>query len=302
MSTALVTGASCGLGADLARALAARGHDLILVARSAEPLDRLAADLVAEHDIKARVLPADLTVEADLEGVAAAACDADILINNAGAALGTSFDRTAWADERRMLALNVVAPSRLIHAALPEMLRRGSGRILVVSSVAAVGPAWLGTAYGATKAYELAMTQSFAYSRRIRTSPVALTALVPGYLASQFHVRADIGAPPPLLTLASSYVAKQAVRAIHRRRPPVVCVPSMRYKVLAGLLRHVPYRLLSVPGPAKDFGGGAAGVQGPAMDLDRDRDTDLDTAEPSRSGGADDVLPVGAQRDGRSRP
>ncbi|MYS84870.1 SDR family NAD(P)-dependent oxidoreductase [Embleya scabrispora] len=290
MSTALVTGASCGLGADLARALAARGHDLVLVARGAEALDRLAADLTIEHGIKAHALPADLTVEADLEQVAAAACDIDILINNAGAALGASFDRTAWADEQRMLALNVVAPSRLVHAALPEMLRRGVGRILTVSSVAAVGPAWQGTAYGAAKAYELAMTQSFAYSRRVRTSPVALTALVLGYMASQFHVRAGVTAPPPLLTLASPYVAKQAVRAIHRRRPPVVCVPSMRYKVLAGLLRHAPYRSLTMPGLAKDFTTGPVGAH--------DRDTD--TVASGRGDGGNDVPPVGAHRDGQA--
>ncbi len=101
-----------------------------------------------------------------------------------------------------------------------------------------------------------------------------------GYIGSQFHVRADISAPPPLLTLASSYVAKQAVRAIHRRRPPVVCVPSMRYKVLAGLLRHVPYRLLAVPGPAKDFGSGAAGAHGPDIDID----IETKRAKPSRAG------------------
>ncbi|MFE3200198.1 SDR family NAD(P)-dependent oxidoreductase [Embleya sp. NPDC059237] len=291
MSTALVTGASCGLGADLARALAARGHDLILVARSAEPLDRLASELAAEHDVEARALPADLTVEGDLERVAEAACGSDILINNAGAALGTPFDRTTWADEQRMLALNVVAPSRLVHAALPHMLRRGFGRILVVSSVAALGPAWQGTAYGATKSYELAMTQSLAYSRRIRTSPVALTALVLGYTASQFHVRAGITAPPPSLTLASAYVAKRAVRAIHRRRPPVVCVPSLRYRVLAGLLRHAPYRSLTVPGFAKDFTAGPAELGG----LDAGR-----VVSP-RDEGADEVSAVEGRRDGRAR-
>jgi uncharacterized protein len=253
MSTALVTGASYGIGADIARALAARGHDLILVARSAESLDRLAADLNADHDITAHPLPADLTVEADLERVAAAARDSDILINNAGAGLGTSFERTAWADEQRMLDLNVVAPSRLIHAALPEMLRRGNGRILTVSSVAAVGPAWQGTSYGAAKAYGLALTESFAYAHRVRTSPVSLTALVLGHTVSQFHQRAGIAPSPPLLTLASPYVAEQAVRAIHRRRPPVVCVPSIRYKALTSLLRHLPHRLLTWPGLADDF-------------------------------------------------
>ncbi|MFI6983563.1 SDR family NAD(P)-dependent oxidoreductase [Embleya sp. NPDC050154] len=253
MSTALVTGASHGIGADLARALAARGHDLVLVARGAESLDALAVELEKEHDVSVRALPADLTVEDDLERVAAAARDVDILVNNAGASLGTSFERTAWADERRLLDLNVVAPSRLVHAALPEMLRRGNGRILTVSSVSALAPVWQGTAYGATKAYELVMTESFAYSRRVRTSPVALTALVLGYTASRFHLGAGIAAPPSSLTLASPYVAERAVRAIHRRRPPVVCVPSLRYKVLAGLLRHTPRRLLTLPGLAKDF-------------------------------------------------
>jgi short-subunit dehydrogenase len=253
MSTALVTGASYGIGADIARALATRGHDLILVARSAEALNRLATDLEAHHDITARPLPADLTIEADLERVAAAARDSDMLVNNAGAGLGTSFEHTAWADERRMLDLNVVAPSRLIHAALPEMLRRGNGRILTVSSVAAVGPAWQGTSYGATKAYATALTESFAYARRIRTSPVALTALVLGHTVSEFHERAGIAPSPPLLTLASPYVAEQAVRAIHRRRPPVLCVPSLRYKVLASLLRHLPHRLTTLPGLADDF-------------------------------------------------
>ncbi|MGP4052982.1 SDR family NAD(P)-dependent oxidoreductase [Streptomyces sp. 2A115] len=130
MSSALVTGASYGIGADIARALARRGHDLVLVARSAEALDRLAAGLASDHGVTARALPADLTVEADLERVADAVPGADILVNNAGAGLGTSFEHTSWADEQRMLMLNVVAPTRLLHAALPAMLGRGNERIL----------------------------------------------------------------------------------------------------------------------------------------------------------------------------
>jgi short-subunit dehydrogenase len=252
-STALVTGASYGIGADIARALAARGHHLVLVARSAEPLERLAAALEAAHGISARPLAADLTTTAGLERAAAAARDADILVNNAGAGLGMSFERTTWAEERRMLDLNVVAPSRLLHAALPGMLGRGRGRILNVSSVAAAGPVWQGTSYGASKSYGVALTESLAYSRRIRTSPVALTALVLGHTTSEFHERAGIPPSPPSLTLASPYVAELAVRAIHRRRPPVVCVPSVRYKLVAGLLRHLPHRLLALPHLADDF-------------------------------------------------
>ncbi|MFG2138671.1 SDR family NAD(P)-dependent oxidoreductase [Streptomyces sp. NPDC048650] len=253
MRKALVTGASYGIGADIARALARRGHDLVLAARSGEALDRLAVGLEAEHRIDVRTLHTDLAVEADLERVAEAACDADILVNNAGAALGTSFEHTTWEQEQRMLMLNVVAPARLLHAALPAMLQRGSGRVLNVTSVAAISPVWQGTTYGASKAFGLALTESLAYSRRLRASPVALTALVLGHTTSRFHELAGIAPSPPLLTLASPYVAERAVRAIHRRRPPVVCVPSARYKLLAGLLRHVPRRLLTLPGLADDF-------------------------------------------------
>lgn len=250
---ALVTGASYGIGADIARALAARGHHLVLVARGAEHLERLAADLETAYGISARPLAADLSTEEGMERAAVAAADADILVNNAGAGLGLSFERTAWDEERRMLALNVVAPSRLLHAALPGMLARGRGRVLNVSSVAATAPVWQGTSYGASKAYALALTESLAHARRIRTSPVALTALVLGHTVSEFHERAGIAPSPPSLTLASPYVAERAVRAVLRRRPPVVCVPSLRYKLLAGLLRHLPRRLLDLPHLADDF-------------------------------------------------
>ncbi|MFJ6660224.1 SDR family NAD(P)-dependent oxidoreductase [Streptomyces sp. NPDC091377] len=254
MTTALVTGASYGIGADLARALAARGHDLVLVARSAGLLDALAARLRRQHGVKVRVLRADLCEPDALEEVAGAARGVDIVVNNAGTAPREAYDATGWPDEGRLLTLHVTVPSRLIHAALPAMLDRGQGRILTVSSVAALGPAWgQGTTYGATKAYQLALTESLAYASRVRASPVALTALVLGHTASRLHEVAGIPLPPKWLTLPSSFVAERAVAVIHRRRPPVVCVPGVRYKVLAPLLRHLPHRLLTLPRLADDF-------------------------------------------------
>ncbi|WP_405469851.1 SDR family NAD(P)-dependent oxidoreductase [Streptomyces canus] len=253
MATALVTGASHGIGTDIARALAARGHDLVLTARAGEDLGQLADRLAVEHGVTARALPADLTLQADLERVAEEAQGADILVNNAGAGLGQSFERTTWAQEQHMLALNVLAPARLLHAALPMMLQRGRGRILNVSSVAAAGPVWQGTTYGASKAFALAMTESLAYSRRLRTSPVALTALVLGHTVSRFHEVAGIAPSPRLLTLSSAYVARRAVQVIHRRRPPAAYVPSLRYKLLSGLVRHLPRPLFVLPGLADDF-------------------------------------------------
>ncbi|MCX4907707.1 SDR family oxidoreductase [Streptomyces sp. NBC_00878] len=288
MATALVTGASYGIGADIARALAARGHDLVLIARSGEALGRLAARLEAEHGVKAHALPADLTVEADLERVAEAAHGADILVNNAGAGLSRSFERTTWAQEQHMLALNVVAPARLLHAALPSMLQRGKGRILNVSSVAAAGPVWQGTTYGASKAFSLALTESLAHSRRLRRSPVALTALVLGHTVSRFHEVAGIAPSPRLLTLPSSYVAQRAVRAIHRRRPPIAYVPSLRYKLLAGLVRHLPRPLVALPALADDFTALPFPETGPY-------------ARAPRSGGGDDEYGVLSPEPGGDR-
>ncbi|WP_371574243.1 SDR family NAD(P)-dependent oxidoreductase [Streptomyces sp. NBC_01314] len=127
----------------------------------------------------------------------------NILVNNAGAGLGRSFEYTSWADEQRMLTLNVVAPTSLLHAALPAMLGRGTGGSST-SRRWATGPVWQGTTYGASKAFGLAPTESLAYSRRLRTSPVTVTALVLGHTTSRFHERAGIAPSPPLLTLPGS--------------------------------------------------------------------------------------------------
>lgn len=260
MSTALVTGAGYGIGADIAWALAARGHDLVLSGRGVRDLERVGARVGAAWKVAVRVLPADLTVAADLERVAEVAFGVDVLVNNAGAGLGVSFDRSRWADEARMLALDVAAPARLVHAALPGMLDRGSGRILNVCSVAAVAPVWQGTSYGASKAFSLALTESLARSGRLRASPVSMTALVLGHTVSRFHELAGIAPSPRWLTMDSAFVAERAVRALHRRRPPVVCVPGVRYKVIAALLGHLPHGLLRSPFVVDDFTVGRRGV------------------------------------------
>jgi len=279
VSTALVTGAGYGVGADIAWSLAGRGHDLVLCGRGREDLERVAARVAAEFAVAVRVLPADLTVAEDLERVAAAAGAVDVLVNNAGAGLGVSFDRSSWADEARMLALNVAAPARLVHAALPGMLDRGFGRVLNVCSVAALAPVWQGTSYGASKAFSLALTESLARSGRLRASPVSMTALVLGHTVSRFHELAGIAPSPPWLTMDSAFVAERAVRALHRRRPPVVCVPGFRYRVIAALLGHLPHVLLRSPSVVDDFTVVHAVGDGPSASGGREREDGVVTAE-----------------------
>ncbi|UQA91990.1 SDR family NAD(P)-dependent oxidoreductase [Streptomyces halobius] len=257
MTTALVTGASYGIGHEIAHELAARGYDLILVARSADALYDLAHDVESRYTVSTTVLPANLAAPGELELVANSAGAIDILVNNAGAALAAPFTSTAWegqkATEKAMLALNVSAPTRLIHAALPQMMRRGFGRVLNIGSVSGTAPVWASSTYGPSKAYLLALTQSISRSREIRASNVRLTCLVLGHTVSEFHKRAGIPPSPRVITLPARFIANAAVRAIHRPSPPVTYVPSIRYKFLNSLVKYAPQVLTMAPGLVTDF-------------------------------------------------
>ncbi|CCE03129.1 SDR family oxidoreductase [Bradyrhizobium sp. STM 3809] len=165
MPTTLITGASTGIGAVYARRFAARGHNLVLVARSAEKLGDLGAELRAAHDISVEIIAADLTDPAQLATVEARlrSGDAiDVLVNNAGAALLGPF---AGADPARMaqlLSLNVTAPTLLASAAVGGMVKRGSGAIINIGSVVSFMPAVFPGIYAATKAYLLTFSQGLA--------------------------------------------------------------------------------------------------------------------------------------------
>ncbi|MFB6985565.1 SDR family NAD(P)-dependent oxidoreductase [Streptomyces sp. NPDC056304] len=253
MSAAVVTGASRGIGWQFARALASRGYDLVLVARDGAALEDIALRLRAEFSVVVEVCRADLSTREGLSTVRGRAAEAEVLVNNAGAGTGVSFSSTEWTAERDLLALNVLAPAALTHAALRGMLQRGRGRILNISSVAGSGPAWQGTAYGASRAFVTRLTEDLAYSRQVRRSDVAVMAAVLGHVDSNFHAAAGIVPSPPLLTLKPEFVAHAVVRALHRRRPPVRYVPSWRYRVLDTLLHHAPARTMTIPGLADDF-------------------------------------------------
>ena len=186
--TALITGASSGLGAEYARQLAARGTDLVLVARDEDALRELAGSLVAEYGVGVEVLAADLLVSSELERVAQRLTDprhpVDMLVNNAGFGLPLAFDRNDIDDEVRHLHLLVEVPMRLMHAALGPMLQRGSGRIVNIASVAGFIPR---STYGACKGWLISFSR-WANGRYARRG-VTVTAVCPGFTHTSFHER-----------------------------------------------------------------------------------------------------------------
>jgi short-subunit dehydrogenase len=179
--TALVTGASTGIGATYAKRLAQRGYDLVLVARNKSRLDALAAALVAETGRKVRTVVADLTDVQDLATVETLARDdanISVLVNNAGTATIGPFATADIERLNREIQLNLVAPTRLAHAVLPGLLARGGGAIINIASVMSQMVQPGNTVYGGTKAYLLHLSQVLA--QEVGSSGVRVQAVLPG--------------------------------------------------------------------------------------------------------------------------
>ncbi len=242
MATALITGASSGLGAEFSRQLAARGADLVLVARDRAALEALAVDLGSRYRVRVEVLVADLLDPGALSAVEARVTrGVDVLVNNAGFGLGLDFADNPLDDEVRHLRLHVEVAMRLTHAALGPMLARGSGRIVNVASVAGFVPR--GT-YGAAKGWLISFSRWAAVAYRPRG--VTVTAVCPGFVHTNFHER--LGLPrgqegvAPGLWLEPETVVREGLRAAARGR--AVSVPSLRYKLLVAASRLLPDRLV----------------------------------------------------------
>jgi short-subunit dehydrogenase len=185
--TALITGASSGIGALYADRLARRGHDLVLVARHAERLARVAQDIRERTGRAVRVMAADLTDAADLRRVEALLReDAHIsmLVNNAGFGAVTPLLDSDVDDMERMIDLNVTALTRLTYAAAPAFVARGGGAIVNIASIVAIGVEVLNGVYGASKAYVLALTQSLHHE--LAAQGLRAQAVLPGATATEF--------------------------------------------------------------------------------------------------------------------
>jgi short-subunit dehydrogenase len=242
MTTALITGATAGLGAAFARHLADRGHDLILVARDAARLETAAAELAGSYNVDVRTVPADLTTDEGCQAVAEHAELVDLLINNAGIGLGKGFGHASLADEERLLDLNVRAVLRLTRVALPAMRRRCRGAIVNVSSVAGFAPVMPGSTYNASKAWVTTFSESMAPIGR--GDGVRVMALCPGFVRTEFHQRAGISMEgiPQWMLLDADFVVEAAMRDLLRGK--VVSIPSLTYKAIVSAIRHLPNSLI----------------------------------------------------------
>ena len=239
MTTALITGATAGIGATFARRLARAGHDLVLVARDTERLSEAAEKLSTEYGVAVEPLTADLSTEAGIAAVETRLSDAgrpvDLLVNNAGFGNKGAFLTIPLQSELDMLKVHVEAVLRLTSAALPGMRERGRGGIVNVASVAAFLPR--GT-YGASKAWVVSFTQGVA--RDLGPSGVRLMALCPGFTRTEFHQRAGMGTSnvPSWGWLSAERVVNEAMRDFARGRS--ISVPGKRYKVAVALARLLP--------------------------------------------------------------
>ena len=238
MTTALVTGATAGIGAAFARQLAGLGNDLVLVARDQARLESRAEQLRA-YGGKVEVLTADL---ADEEGCARVegrcAKGIDLLVNNAGIGTRSAFHQAPREQEEHLLRLNVRAPMRLTHAALPPMLARGSGAIINVSSVAAFTPGTRAPTYSASKAWLTNFSESLHL--QYAEQGVKVLAVCPGFTRTEFHQRAgmDLSGIPDRLWLDAEDVVRTALHDLARGR--AISVPGAQYKAAVVATRVVP--------------------------------------------------------------
>lgn len=240
MPTALITGASAGLGEEFARQLASRGADLVLVARSAGPLDALAAGLRDAHGISVEVIVADLVAEEGVARVVARIADhrhpIDLLINNAGFGLPLHFADNDIDDEVRHLRIHVEAPMRLMHAALGAMRGRG-GRIINVASVAGFISR---STYSACKQWLIGFSRWA--NAEYAADGVSVTAVCPGFTHTTFHERMGLEPGregiPAIGWLNAPDVVREGLRDAARGK--AVSVPSLRYKLVVALTRVLP--------------------------------------------------------------
>jgi short-subunit dehydrogenase len=252
---AVVTGASSGIGEAFARQLAARGYNLLLVARREDRLRAVAAAIAAEHGVprgvRVETVAADLASDEGRDRVASrirAASDLALLVNNAGFGTVGIFYETDLEQQDQMHRLHVLTTLALTHAALENLTaqagRPGPCGIINVSSVASFGQSPSNVSYCATKAWMTSFTEGLAIELVTKQSPVRLQALCPGFTYSEFHDRmgVDRNPIPKQLWMTADFVVAESLRGFDRGQ--VVVVPGWRYKIIVAFIKAMPGPLM----------------------------------------------------------
>ena len=243
MATGLITGGTAGIGAAFARALAERGHDLVLVARNADRLSEMSTELKERYAISVETIVADLGVRAEVVGVAERLASTerpiDTLINNAGFGLRVGLTSADTTPQEHAIDVMIKAVLILGAAAGRAMRERGAGTIINVSSTA--GFVKMG-GYSAIKAWVTTYTEGLA--NELHGSGVTVTALCPGWVRTEFHERAGlkISSIPDMLWLDADQLVSDCLRDVAAGK--VISIPSKRYKMLITICEHLPRRAL----------------------------------------------------------
>lgn len=240
---ALITGASSGIGATFARQLAARGYDLVLVARRRDRLEETARGIETSHSVRCEILPADLTRDAELKTVEeriAAAPNLELLVNNAGFGVTGLFFAVPLEGQDQMHRLQVIAPMRLMHAALTGMVARGRGSIINVASVSGFGQNPGSVSYSATKTWMNSFTEGIYMELKSAGSPVRVQALCPGYTLTEFHdtMHWDRKQIPDWMWMPADEVVETSLQALDRDQ--LFVIPGWRYRLLVFIVGALP--------------------------------------------------------------
>ena len=246
---AVITGASSGLGVVFARKLAARGYDLLLIARRRDRLEAIAREVGQQYHVRAEALAADLTDDAALAAVAArirGSADLGLLVNNAGFGTLGYFFETDPKVQDQMYRLHVLATAQLTHAALANLVPRaiaGTG-VINVSSVAAYVVSPQSVSYNSSKTWMNQFTEGLAMELGAKSSPVRVQALCPGFTLTEFHdtMPMDRSTIPASLWTTADFVVEESLRGFDRGA--LIVVPGWRYKLLVWLLRLLPNALI----------------------------------------------------------
>jgi uncharacterized protein len=251
--TALITGASSGIGEAFAEVFAAEGFNLVLAARREDRLRQVADRLQRQHGIRAEVIVVDLSVPSSSQALCAElearGLSIDALVNNAGYGVPGQFLASPWERQQAMLQVMVTGLAELTHRLLPAMIARGYGRVINVASLAGLVPAPAGhTLYAASKA--LVIRFSEALSHEVRSQGVLVTAVCPGFTLSEFHdvtgTRASVSKLPSWMWMDAPTVARQGYDAVMAGTP--IYVNGRVNRTIALLCRYLPMGLIAAAG------------------------------------------------------